>query len=572
LTQFRLTLPSSGRGAADGSLSLGLSITITRRVAISRDGRFIVYNAEEDGVSRLYLHRLDQLDPIAIRGAEGPVTEVGSVLLSPDGQWVAYHDTRGLLKKLPITGGTPSTIYEAGPDGFIVPATWGGDGTIVFSSQKTRGLMRVSENGGEASVLTRAQGETHYQPQLIPGGVVIFTIDKDGRRPTVAALSLESGKYKPLVEGFAPRATADGHLLFMRDGGIWAARFDRRTLTLTSPPSLVVAGLEWSANFDVADNGTLVYTPTQSRRRIVWVDRQGREEFIPIPAQTYINPRISPDGNRVILDVRDFRDEGDIWILDLRRGNLDKLTTIPGNKRHAIWTRDGKHIAFSQVDGPRFLDGPTTRARTGTANVYLQRADGIGTPERLLESNLLQYPVSFTADGTRVVLREMGVGHGANWNLRIMSLRDRKMAPLLAGNSYETNGEISPDGRWIAYESEESSRREVWVRPFPDVQSARWRISTNGGREPLWSRNGREVFYLGLDGRLMKVDVATAPSFNVSTPVRLLNNVYLFRSVSATPGRSYDISPDGSRFLMIKEPVSGNELVVSLNWTSTLDK
>jgi serine/threonine-protein kinase len=385
---------------------------------------------------------------------------------------------------------------------------------------------------------------------------------------------LSGGKYTTLADGSTPRATASGHILFMRDGGIWAAKFDSRTLKLTSAPVLVVGELEWFANFDVADNGTLVYTPTQSGRTLVWVDRQGREEPLPVQPQTYQNPRISPDGNRVILDIRDFRDEGDIWILDLRRANLARLTTLVGNKRHAIWTPDGARILFSLVQGPRLTDGPSTRARTGKASVYALRSDGTGSPERLLESELLHYPVSFTPEGERVVLREMGVRQGEDWNLRIMSLRDRRVDPLLAGESYETNGEISPDGKWIAYESEESSRREVYVRPFPDVQAARWLISINGGREPLWSRDGRELFYLGLDGRLMQVNVKTTKAFTVSTPVRLLNNVYLFHSLSATPGRSYDISPDGARFLMIKEPAAaaGAQLVVALNWAATLEK
>lgn len=348
--------------------------------------------------------------------------------------------------------------------------------------------------------------------------------------------------------------------MFVRDATLWAVAFDSSRLEVVGTPQPVLedAGIgNNDGNYDVAENGTLIYTPSlATRRKLVWVDRQGREEPLPTPPSGYLYPRISPDGKRVVLDIRDHRDLGDIWLLDLERSSLTRIIDR-GNDRHPVWAPDGQHILFASD-------------HDGKSHIYSQVLDRTGSPELLMqnEATNVHFPQSFSRDGTRLILRQMG----ANWNVKLFSRPERRAEPLIASELPDTNGEISPDGKWLAYESGPDVRKEIYVHPFPDVQKRRWQISTNGGSEPLWARSGRELFYVGLDGRLMVTRVQTSPSFVASPPARLLNTAYLSHSV-VTPGRTYDISPDGSRFLMIKEgdaELGGRQIVVVLNWAAAL--
>jgi serine/threonine-protein kinase len=290
---------------------------------------------------------------------------------------------------------------------------------------------------------------------------------------------------------------------------------------------------------------------------LVWVDRQGHEESIAVPPRAYSNGRISPDGTRVAMAISD--QENDIWIWDLMRRTLTRLTVDPGLNRSIAWTPDGRRLAFSAQ-------------REGPENVYWQAADGTGTAERLTKGAMQELPQFFLPDGKRLLFQTTTT---APSDIAIVNVDGEHPTELLLHTPFdEKNASVSPDGRWLAYESNESGTYEVYVRPFPDINSGRWQISVNGGTRPVWGRNGRELFYLAAPGKVMAVPVQPANSFTAGNPQVVFDGPY----VAPNPGITYDVSPDGKRFLMIKaaQPTGAAskppQLVIVLNWFEELKR
>ena len=313
----------------------------------------------------------------------------------------------------------------------------------------------------------------------------------------------------------------------------------------------------------MSSTGTLAYAVSRTAGRpgtLVWVDRRGREEAIAAPPRAYLYPRLSPDGTRVALDIRD--QENDIWIWDLPRQNLARLTVDPALDWAPVWTPDGRRIVFGSYRGG------------GAANLYWQAADGAAQPERLTDTPNDQFPNTVSPDGKRLLAREIDRITGRN--VVMVSLDgDRQTTPLLHTTFQELNADLSPDGRWVAFQSNESGQDEVYVRPFPDVNSGRWQVSAGGGSAPIWSRNGRELFFMTHreSTRVTAVSVQSGATFSAGKPEMLFEGRYLG---GGTGGRAYDVSADGQRFLMIKDPVtdtsttSASPLVVVVNWFEEL--
>jgi hypothetical protein len=411
----------------------------------------------------------------------------------------------------------------------------------------------------------------HLWPEFLPGAqAVLFTILASSGgldNAQVAVLDLRTGAYMPLLlGGHHAHYVPTGHLVYGAAGTLRAVPFDLGRREVTGPPVLILDSIMTTVtggiNVTVANAGTLAYEPgrgsVDTERSLVWVDRMGREEPLPTPLRRYFYPRISPDGTRVALDIRD--QAQDIWIWDFARQTLTRFTFDPTPDLYPVWTPDGRRLAFASD-------------RAGPRNLYSQAADSTGTPQRLTESAKAQTPYGMTPNGDVLVLREDAPPGGSD--LFVLPLAPGTKGapqPLIQTMFAELNAELAPDGRWIAYQSNESGREEIYVRPFPDVAGGRWQVSTGGGRTPLWARSGRELFYRSTDGAVMVLRVEPGPAWRGSPPTQVLPARYY--DSTGTTGRTFDIAPDGRRFLMIKEGAGEGaappQIVVVQNWLEEL--
>jgi serine/threonine-protein kinase len=570
----RLTIGPSGTAA--------LTISgVERDLAISPDGSRVVYIGNRG--TQLFVRSLDGLVPVAVFTGvpRGP-------FISPDGQWIGFVDNNSVLKKVPVAGGPAVTVATL--DGVSTGATWTPDDAIIFSTSNSgTGLQRVGEKAGTTTVLTRpdrAQGESdHLWPELLPGGrAVLFTIAPVAGgldAAQVAALDLQTGKRTILVRGGSnahyipseagPKAADrdDGYLVYSTGGTLRAVRFGPARLETRGAPVQVVADVMTfsigGADAVVSSDGTLAYVSVSSvtgvaaPRTLVWVDRQGHETPIPAPSRAYMFPRLSPDGTRVAVHAAD--QELDGWIWDLRRTTLTRATFDPGIDAYPVWTPDGRDVIWSSE-------------RTGARNLFRQAADGTGAVERLTDSPNQENPTAVTPDGRRLIFTETAPKTGDD----VMQLdldEMHRVTPLVQSSFIERNGIVSPDGRWLAYEANDSGRFEIFVRPFPDVNSGHWQVSTIGGTRPLWARNGQELFYVSPTGAVLRVAVERRPSWATTTPTLLVKEGY-FTNPGYSLGLQYDISSDGQRFVMIKDgtgdTVAPPQIIVVQHWTEELKR
>ncbi len=561
-----------------------------RDIAIAPDGAHIVYTVGTGtGTAQLMVRAVDQLDAVPLGGITG-----ASPFVSPDGRWIGFFAGGGAvggvneLHKVSMSGGPSITVCRL--PGQLRGASWGSDNTIVFATAaRSTGLFSVPAGGGEPKPITTLdakRGEVnHWFPSILPGGrAALFTIvsAQSGTLDAaqVGVVDLKTREVRTLLRGgghaeyVAPRAgSGPGYLVYAAAGALRAVRFDPVKLDVLSDPVPIVEQVmtkqSGAAEFSVSSTGTLVYvqgTLTSAlapQRALVLVDRQGREEPIAAaPPRAYSMPRLSPDDSRIALDIRD--QENDIWIWDRARQTLTRLTFDAANDNNPAWTPDGRRILFASN-------------REGHEKVFWQAADGTGTAERLTNAENAEAPYSISPDGKLVILRQSaGSGFaGLGTGLGLLSLDAKpRTEPLLRSNAVQVNGDISPDGHWLAYQSTESGQQQIYVRPFPKVDNGRWQISTTGGTHPLWARTGRELFYLDATGRLTTVPVKTTPTFSAGNPTRLFETRY-FTGV----GRPYDATRDGKQFLMIKaaasaEPASTGTpsppIIVVHNWTEEL--
>jgi serine/threonine-protein kinase len=407
----------------------------------------------------------------------------------------------------------------------------------------------------------------------LPGSrAVLFTIT-----PTtggvdasqVAVLDLATGTQKILLRGGSQaQYVSSGHLVYAAADTLRAVAFDLGRLETIGSGipvvSQVVTMPNGTAEFDIARDGTLVYAAggpgIAPARTLVWVDRQGREEVIKAaPARPYLYPRLSPDGTRLALEIRDL--ENDVWVWSLARETLTRITSDPGIDQAPVWMPDGRRLVF-------------TSARDGVGSLFWQAADGTGIPERLTESSNYQRPSAVLPDGKRVLFWE--APRKTATDVMMLTLeKDRRVQPLIQGPLVDRNAEVSPDGHWLAYESNDSGQPQVFVRPFPDVDREKIQVSTAGGMQPLWARNGLELFYIAPGDVLMSVPVKLGTTWTAGTPTRLIQAPY-FRGGGGNDSRMYDVSADGKQFLMIKPEVSPNQpaarIVVVQHWLEELKR
>ena len=491
----------------------------------------------------IFVRPLDAIEPTAIFTGSPR-----GVFISPDGEWVGFSDNN-TLKKIAITGGPPVMLVQL--DGAFRGASWTQDDRIIYATSGRTGLQRVSAAGGTANVLTQpdaAQGEAdHLWPETLPDGrTVLFTIAPltgGVDASEIALIDVQTGTRSVLVHGGSDAQYVAGYVLYGAGGALRALAFDPTrpemhgvSVPVVSPVAIGGAGV---ANARVDHDGTLVYvggSGSWQPRTLVWVDRQGRETPIPAPPRPYSYPRIAPDGLRVVT-----WEDSDLWMWDLVRTTLTRVTFGSALENHSVWTTDGRRLIFSSD-------------RSGTRNLYEQAADGTGTVERLTESPDVQTVTAISPDGTGLIFTETTSTTGEDV-MRLSLNGSHQVTPVLQTPFTERNGIISPDGHWLTYEANDSGPLEIYVRPYPSVQTGHWQVSTGGGTRPLWAPSSHELFYVAPSGAIMRVEMKPGSSWAATAPTLLIKGNYLTLQLS-TVGRTYDIAPDGQRFLLIKRAES----------------
>jgi len=558
IVRLSVTLPPSER--------LGLGLTPV--LALSPDGSRLVYVASRAGTNQLYVRSIDRTEATPIPGTEGGE----SPFFAPDGQSVGFF-AEGKLKSVSMSGGAPSTLCSAVT---ARGASWGADGNIIFTpSLAFSGLFRVSANGGTPQGLTRPdlkKGEiSHRWPEILPGGqAVLFTSWTGGNfdDARIEVLSLRTGEQRVVLQGGTDaRYIPTGHLVYGRAGELWAAPFDLKRLQVTGPPVSILQGVTMrsttgAVEFTSSIDGSLAYVPGAPKGgegTLVWVDRTGAAQALPAPPRVYTAPRLSPDGRRVALGIT--APTQGLWVYDLTRGTLTRLAET-GLVPFPIWTPDGNRLAFT-LPGHQL----PSEAQGAFWNIFWMPSDGSGAPDRVTTSQNAQWPGSWSPDGRRLAFTEADPTTGYDiWVLTIEG--ERKAQPFLQTPSNESAPMFAPDGRWLAYASDETGRKEIYVRPFPGP-GGKYQISTEGGTEPVWARSGRELFYRNGD-KMMAVAVETKPVFAAAKPRLLFEAPY--EPALYTFLADYDVSPDGKRFLMVKasEGESVAQINVVLNWSDEL--
>ncbi len=520
-------------------------------VELSPDGTRLAYVSGSTQTQQLFMRPLNQLDAAQLAEGNTGATSPYQPFFSPDGQWLGYV-TASEMRKVPVSGGTPLTLTKLTRSR---GASWSEDGTIIFAPNPASGLFRVSAAGGEpepVTTLDKAKKEvTHRWPQVLPGGkAVIFTShtqsSADFDNAAIDVLNLATGERKTLQKGGSyARYVPSGHLVYVSKAALFAVPFDLARLEVTGSPAPVVQNVFWNptegaAQFTVSSTGVLTYLrggPEVARYTIVSVDRRGGTTKLIDEAGAYGNPRLSPDGKRLSLTV--LRDGNfDIWVYDLERGVPTRLTFHDAPESEQVWSPDGRTLVFSS-------------GRSGADNLYRKRADGSGEEERLTTSDDPMWANSWSRDGRSIV--STGMGPSGNFDVLSVTLDDKKIQPLLTSNFRESDPAISPDGRWLAYASNESGRLEVYVRPYPSG-AGRWQVSDNGGGFPRWAGNGRELFYRVNDGLMAASIEAVGDSLRTGKPSRLFTGAFRGGvtgiSIGGNTFADYDVSADGQRFVM----------------------
>ena len=535
VTRLELTLPSGVEPYIGPSA-----------VAFSPDGSRLAFVGIEAGNRQLYMRRLDEFDAVPVRGSEGAT----AAFFSPDGRSIAFILTDRTMKKVSLEDGLVVTL--ASEVDYTTGGAWGADDRITFGRKSV--LWQVPTSGGPATQLTTLDSQMgellHAFPTVISGGKALLFATVTGVNRGAAhieALSLTGGaarRSKVNDSGTSPSYVESGHLIFFRGDTLLAAAFDEERLQVTGPAVKVIEQVGMTSvgapMLAVSRAGSVAYTKGTAATQLVWVSRQGREQTLTDAGRQYAFPRLAPDGRHVVVSAG-----GDLWIQDTARPTLAKLTTdaTTGNT-HPVWTPDAKRVVF--------------RTNTG---LYWMDADGSGRSQAIPQTTTSDYPNSVSPDGETLIFLRTTANTSAD--LYVLSLRgEPRPRPLVSTKAHEGGGQFSlPDGKWVAYASDESGQFQVFLRPFPGPDR-KWLVS-QAGKYVTWNRNGKELFYR--DGnKMMAVEVLIRNGLPVlSSPRPLFDQRYDFGTRQTIP--NYDVSPDGQRFVMVKGESGSRRLNVVLN-------
>ena len=545
------------------------------QVSISPDGRRIAFVAlkspstafrsTSDTLTALFVRPIDAVDAQPLPGTEGALQP----FWSPDSRHIGFYAQRK-LKRIDVSGGPPQIICDA-PEG-VVGGTWNGEGIILFGGNATP-LRRVPASGGvptEVTTLDASHAQTsHYWPVFLPDGRHFFYMSQ-GFRPDSRAIyvgSLDDKKQTQVLSEFSqPLYASAGYLLFQRHGTLFAQSFDVQRLRLTGEPVRIAENIEHNegngrAAVEVSNTGDLVYRTSGSdleNGQLTWYDRRGTKVGTVGSAGVYRHFRLSPDNKRLAVHVHEEPGGGDVWVRDLERETLTKLT-FDSHNHTPMWSQDGRFVYF-------------TSDRGGINSLYRRASSGVGDDELVYKSSTSIYAEDVAPDDESVLF---GAGTPRTsvdfWMLPLRG--QRTPTPVLKTPAWEGLSKFSPNKRWIAYQSNESGSYEIYVMPFPQ-RTGKWQISSDSGIYVHWNRNGKELFYLRTDGTLMAVDVETeGPAFKAGTPHALFKTNHVFQLHAGSYHDPYDVTADGQRFL-INERLSSSALTtpitVVLNWTAAL--
>jgi Tol biopolymer transport system component len=519
---------------------------------LSPDGRFLAFNARDDkGEQAIWLRPLNALTAQKLGGTEGARYRP---FWSPDSRLLGFI-ADGKLKKVPVAGGPAQVICDAptGADG-----AWSEEGVILFDGQATDPLLRVPAGGGVPTPQV-PPGEQPGWPQFLPGGHRFLYVTSGASQPELKVGSLDGGEPRTVLTGqsrveYAP----PGYLLYVRENTLVAQPFDADSATLTGDPVPLAQDLGVDdvglAHFSASHSGTVAFRSGEAGGgRLVWVDLKGQsEEVVGDPADVQ-DTALSPDGRWLALSLKAGASTStDIWVRDLVRGVTSRFTFNEEGDQTPVWSPDGTRIAWGTQ-------------RKGQTDLAVKTVGGTGEEEVLLEAEGNQFPSSWSPDGRYLLYYHSDPE--MSWDINVLPLEgDRTPRPFVRTPFIEIRSRFSPDGRWVAYQSDESGRSEVYVQAFPGP-GGKWQISTAGGAEPQWGPDGRELFYLS-QNRIIRVEVTTGASFEAGIPEPLFG--VALRPI--TVNNRYLLSRDGQRFLLLSSLVQDSTppTTVVLNWTAEL--
>jgi len=525
--------------------------------ALAPNGRDFIYNT----LNGLYRRSLDTLEARVIPGTEGGAN---APIFSPDSQSIAFTRQRG-INRIAINGGASVHISDASP-GVPIGTSWADDGTIFFS--RDAGILRVPGNGGATELVVEVTGDEFLSsPSLLPDGdslLFVVTHSTDWDTGQIVVQSLASGERRVLVNGgSAPRFVRTGHIVYAFEDRLLGIAFNPGTLSVAGGSVPLVQGvlraaLSPDANYGIADNGTLAYVSggVGGSRNLTLSDRTGQQKLLLTSPGNYEQPRFSPDGTRVAYSTSDGSRNTDVFTYDLARGIPTRLTFAAGIDSYPVWTPDGERIAFySDRDG---------------GGLFWQAANGTGQAELLAPVSGTEelIPTAFLPDGSALLYYTQG--GGAPSDLYLLSMDGDRTARLLVGTEFDEDfSDISPDGRWIAYSSDESGTDQVYVRPLPNVDDGKWQVSTDFGIDPVWSRAGKQLIYRTREA-FMVAGYDDEPTFSPQLPEVLFET----RIATLTGRSSFDVSPDGQQIVRYQEASSASlrQIVIVENWVEELKR
>ena len=528
-------------------------------LAISPDGRRVVFRTQAAAVTNLYLRDIDRFEAQMIRGTEGAHTP----FFSPDGEWIGFL-ANGKVHRVTVAGGPPQVVCEAASISPGSPgATWGPDGTIVFAAG-VAGLMHVPAAGGTPQALTvpnAARGEVnHISPQFLPGGrALLFTIrtSDDGWRMALLSMDTRQWEWLPAVGNVAgARYIHTGHIVYSQEGGLFIVPFDVARKAFVGPPvalaesvySQTVSDAAMS-QFAVSDDGVLAYlSGSPPDHSLVDVDRGGNARPVIDVSHTYRYPRFSPDGRHVAVTFEEER--ADVYIVDVARGTLRSLAKT-GSNITPEWTPDGRNVAFA-----------SRRVGSQSYDIYSAPLDESAEPELLISRAGAQFPNGWAPRGGVVAFHELG--NKTSRDIWTWSVGNKVATPFLTTPANERAATFSPDGRWLAYVSNELGQDNVYVQRYPGP-GGREVVSMGGGAEPVWSPDGGELFYRKRN-QLLSVKVTLEPKFATSVPTVLFDGPFVLGPTEAGLP-NYDVAPDGRSFVMVRSVInSATHLHIVQHW------